>query len=105
MTDAAGSITRSMARDFGITLLDSYVIVGDTSVPETLMPPLDVYAAMRAGTKVSRPRRPHLNAGKPTKSVLQRYGRVLYLSVGSVYYGQFRCSDGWKAQHDRDDRF
>ncbi|MFH1130395.1 MAG: DAK2 domain-containing protein, partial [Pseudomonadota bacterium] len=35
MTDAAGSITRKNANELGITLLDSYIFLGNLCVPET----------------------------------------------------------------------
>ncbi len=41
MTDAAGSITREDAAALGLTLLDSYITMGDTSLPETCCSPAD----------------------------------------------------------------
>jgi hypothetical protein len=53
VTDAAGSITREDAARLGMTLLDSYIIVGDKSLPETMYSPAELYALMRQGVKVS----------------------------------------------------
>ncbi len=39
MTDAAGSITREDAATLGLTLFDSYITMGDTSLPETCYSP------------------------------------------------------------------
>ena len=47
VTDAAGSITREMARHLGISLLESYVTVDDTCIPETCMPPEDLCKSSR----------------------------------------------------------
>ena len=53
VTDAAGSLTRETARDLGITLLESYVLMNDRSIPETLVSPDTLYEAMRKGVKVT----------------------------------------------------
>jgi dihydroxyacetone kinase-like predicted kinase len=53
MTDAAGSVTRKDSHELGITLLDSYIIAGEESMPETLFSPSMLYESLRAGVKVS----------------------------------------------------
>ena len=53
VTDAAGSLTREEAREFNITLLESYIVMDDRSIPETLVPPDKLYTAMRNGNKVT----------------------------------------------------
>jgi dihydroxyacetone kinase-like predicted kinase len=53
MTDAAGSLTREDSVDLGITLLDSYIMAGDKTLPETLFSPSELYKHMRDGVKVS----------------------------------------------------
>ena len=39
MTDAAGSLTRDLAQRLGITLLNSYIAVGNRFLPETYVDP------------------------------------------------------------------
>ncbi len=47
MTDAAGSVSRELAAELGITLLSSYISIGERSLPETHLAPEELYAAMR----------------------------------------------------------
>jgi len=53
MTDAAGSIGPEDAGSLGVTVLDSYLVVGDQAWPETLVAPETLYGAMAAGARVS----------------------------------------------------
>ncbi len=43
VTDAAASMTRETAESLGITLLDSYIVVGDAAKPESLCSPEHIY--------------------------------------------------------------
>jgi DegV family protein with EDD domain len=105
MTDAAGSVTREDARSFGMTLLDSYVTVGDLSAPETYMQPGEVYAAMRRGMRATTSQASEYERRELYRSVMSRYERVLYVCVGSVYTGNHEAASRWKAENDLDDRF
>jgi len=104
MTDAAGSITREDSREFGITLLDSYITVGDRCLPETLFPPEELYKAMREGEKVSTSQASVFERHQHYQSILNQHDRVLYLCVGSVFTGNYRVVMQWKEQNDPDDR-
>lgn len=104
MTDAAGSITVEDARQLGITLLNSYLVVGDQSCPETLYAPEKLYAAMRAGTKVSTAQASMFERHQSYLSALSRHPRVLYLCVGSVYTGNHATAAAWKEHGDPDNR-
>ena len=53
MTDAAGSVTREDSSNLKFTLLDSYIIADDKSLPETHFPPSELYKSMRDGVKVT----------------------------------------------------
>src|SRR5512139_4131360 len=53
MTDGAGSITRDLAQSLGITLLNSYIAVGNRFLPETYVDPSKLFAAMKAGAKIT----------------------------------------------------
>lgn len=104
MTDAAGSITRQDSRELGITLLDSYIIAGDRSMPETLFSPALLYQTMRAGLKVSTSQASEFERHQYYQRVLNQYPRVLYLCVGSVFTGNFAVARKWKRKNDPDDR-
>jgi uncharacterized protein len=104
MTDAAGSITRRDSHELGITLLDSYVIAGDKSLPESHFSPEEVYKAMRAGVKVSTSQASVFERHQYYQRVVQQYPRVLYLCVGSVFTGNYDVVMAWKQQSDPDDR-
>ena len=105
MTDAAGSITRENARHLGITLLDSYITAGDKTLPETLFSPKELYGTMRNGVKVSSSQASVFERNQYYHSVLDRYEKVLYLCVGSVYTGNYQAAMKWKEENDPDDRF
>ena len=83
MTDAAGSITRDQARSLGITLLNSYINVGNRCLPETYVEPSQLFAAMKAGAKVSTSQASMAERQECYNNVIKLYDRVLYLCVGS----------------------
>lgn len=104
MTDAAGSVTIDDARQLGLTLLSSYVVVGERAVPETLLAPERLYAAMTMGTKVSTAQASLFERHQTYLSALSRFNKVLYLCVGSIYTGNFESAMGWKTDNDPDNR-
>jgi len=104
MTDAAGSVTREDADTYGLTLLDSYITVGDRSLPETLLAPSELYRCMRQGVKVSTSQASVFERHQHYQSVMTQHDRVLYLCVGSVYTGNYDVAAKWKETNDPDDR-
>lgn len=100
VSDAAGSITRQEAARLGMTLLDSYIVVGDRSLPETLFSPDELYALMRRGVKVSTAQASVFERHQRYQSILSRFDGALYLCVGSVYTGNYRTVTAWKERHD-----
>ena len=104
MTDAAGSLTREDAKKHGFTLLNSYLNVGDQSIPETYFHPDELYRAMSAGVKVSTSQASVFERHQCYVSALARFERVLYLCVGSVYTGNYSVALEWKKQHDPENR-
>jgi hypothetical protein len=104
MTDAAGSVTREDALSLGLTLLDSYLVVGDHAWPETLSVPKALYAAMAGGQKVSTAQASTFQRHQSYVSALSRFSQVLYLCVGSVYTGNFATATAWQAANDPDGR-
>lgn len=105
MTDAAGSLSRGTAAEWGMTLLDSYINVGERSLPETLLAPEDLYAAMRSGIRVSTAQASLFERHERFRAVLDRYPRVLYLCVGSAFTGNWEDALSWQERHDPEGRF
>jgi len=104
MTDAAGSLTRDDAKRYGFTLLNSYLNVGDKSLPETYLHPDELYSAMRTGIKVSTSQASVFERHQSYSSVLARFEKVLYLCVGSVFTGNYSVVLDWKKKHDPENR-
>jgi len=104
MTDAAGSLTREDSASLGITLLDSYIIAGDRSLPETLFSPSELYRCMREGVKVSTSQASVFERHQYYQSVLNQHEKILYLCVGSVFTGNYDVAMEWKQKSDPDDR-
>jgi DegV family protein with EDD domain len=104
MTDAAGSITRDLAQSLGITLLNSYIAVGNGFLPETYVDPSQLFAAMKAGAKVSTGQASAVERHECYNNVMKIHDRVLYLCVGSFYTGNYDVAVKWKAENDPEDR-
>ena len=104
MTDAAGSLTRDDAKKYGFTLLNSYLNVGEKSLPETYFHPDELYSAMSAGVKVSTSQSSIFERHQFYTSVLARFEKVLYLCVGSIYTGNYNVALDWKKEHDPENR-
>lgn len=104
MTDAAGSITRDLAQSLGITLLNSYIAIGNHFLPETYVDPSQLFTAMKAGAKVSTGQASVVERHECYNNVMKIHDRVLYLCVGSFYTGNYDIAIQWKAANDPDDR-
>lgn len=104
MTDAAGSITREDALELGLTLLNSYIVAGDKSLPETLFTPSEIYDKLRSGVRVSTSQASTFERQQYYQRVTGQYPKVLYLCVGSVYTGNYETAVHWKERYDREDR-
>jgi len=87
-----------------MTLLDSYIVVGDKSLPETLFPPEELYALMRSGVKVTTAQASVFERHQWCQSILSRFGQALYLCVGSVYTGNYEVAAAWKERNDSENR-
>lgn len=103
VTDGAGSITREMAHNHGITLLDSYIITGDSSRPESLCHPEQVYSLMRQGQKITTAQASTFERHQHYLSICQQFGRCLYLAVGSAFTGNYAAALAWKKDNDPGD--
>ncbi|MCX5845948.1 MAG: DegV family EDD domain-containing protein [Deltaproteobacteria bacterium] len=104
MTDAAGSLTRQEAKFLGITLLDSYITVGDHCLPETYLSPEDLYSAMLSGLRVTTAQASIFERHQIYESVMSRHRQILYLCVGSAFTGNYRVVTDWKRGNDPEDR-
>jgi len=105
VTDAAGSLTREDAQKLGVTLLNSYIVTRNRSLPETLFNPDELYTMMRAGEKVSTSQASDFERHEIYKRVTEQYPRVLYLSVGSVFTGNYKLAQQWTKRNGLEDRF
>jgi len=104
MTDAAGSLSRQEAKALGISILDSYLTVGDRYLPETYFSPEELYSAMRSGLRVTTAQASIFERHQIYTSVMSRHQRALYLCVGSAFTGNYRVVMDWKREHDPEDR-
>ncbi len=103
VTDAAGSFTREQADELGVTLLDSYVNLGDdVSVPETYLEPQDLYAAMRRDVEVSTSQASVHERHQHYQRCLALHPRSLYLCVGSAFTGNHQVASDWRRDNDPD---
>ena len=104
MTDAAGAMTRETARALGISLLNSYVTVGNRCLPESYLSPSHLFEAMKGEVPVSTSQASIAERHECYSKVLKLHGRVLYLCVGSFFTGNYSAVMGWKAVNDPEDR-
>jgi len=104
MTDAAGSVTRQDSSNLKFTLLDSYIIAGDKSLPETHFPSPELYTSMRDGVKVLTSQASVFERHQYYQRILAQYQKVLYICVGSFYTGNYDTVRGWKKKNDPDNR-
>jgi len=102
MSDAAGSLTRELARQHSITLLDSYIVADGWSQPESLCSPDDLYCLMRTGSKVTTAQASTFERQLRYESICRQFGRTLYLCVGSAYTGNYDTAMAWKEANDPD---
>ena len=104
MTDAAGSMERVEAQRLGVSLLDSYLIIGDHCRPETYVHPEELYGAMRSGARVTTAQASVFERHQCYASIMSRHARVLYLCVGSAFTGNYAVVMDWKREFDPEDR-
>ncbi|MGB5217450.1 MAG: DegV family protein [Smithella sp.] len=105
MTDAAGSLTHQDARQYSFTLLNSYLTIDDKCLPETFFRPEELYNAMKKGVKVSTSQASVYERHQFYESALERFEKVLYLCVGSVFTGNFQVAQQWMKEHNKQDSF
>ncbi len=99
VTDAAGSLSRQAADETGITLLDSYIIMGDQHLPESMVSADRLYDAMSKGIKVTTAQASVFERHQHYHYLTQRYANLLYLCVGSAYTGNYETAHRWIGEH------
>jgi len=104
MTDAAGSLTREDSRNYGFTLLDSYILDANTAYPETLCSSARFYEHMKSGVAMSTSQASVHEREQHYQSVLSQYETVLYLCVGSAYTGNYKVAKSWLEENGFRDR-
>jgi fatty acid kinase/fatty acid kinase fatty acid binding subunit len=104
MSDAAGSLPRDMACQYGITLLDSYIMAEDQARPESLFSAEQLYPLMTNGVRVTTAQASIHERHLHYQAVCQEFSRVLYLCVGSAFTGNYGTAQAWKTENDPEDR-
>lgn len=105
ITDAAGSLTFDDSEKYGFTLLQSVVNIGDRSVHEKEINPEEVYSEMLKGVNVKTAQSSMSEREEKYSEALKKYGKVLYMCVGSVYTGNYSGALEWKKNNDKDNSF
>jgi uncharacterized protein len=95
VTDAAGSLNRETAADLGITLLDSYIIMGDRHLPESMVSARQLYENMSKGIKVTTAQASTFERHQHYQYLVQRFENLVYLCVGSAYTGNYETARHW----------
>lgn len=105
VTDAAGSLPKKLARQHNITLLDSYIIMGDNAQPESLCDPEQIYIRMRRGEKLTTAQASVFERHQYYQSICAQYGPSLYLCVGAAFTGNYGAAMAWKEASEETDQF
>ncbi|MFV0436045.1 MAG: DegV family protein [Desulfopila sp.] len=100
MTDAAGSLSPQLARECGITLLDSYIVRAGIARPESCCAGQEVYARMRRGERLTTAQASRAERYQQYRAACEEHGATLYLAVGSAFTGNFATACAWKKAHD-----
>jgi hypothetical protein len=95
VTDAAGSLDRETAGTLGITLLDSYILMGDQHFPESMVSARQLYESMSKGIKVTTAQASTFERHQHYHYLVQRFENLVYLCVGSAYTGNYETARHW----------
>ncbi len=105
MSDAAASIPRALAREYGILLLDSYILAGEHALPESLYSPEKLYSLMRREQKVSTAQASNSERHLHYQASAAQYEKILYLSTGSAFTGNYSTATAWQKQAEATEDF
>jgi hypothetical protein len=100
ITDAAGSVSRDLARQHGISLLDSYIVAGNEARPETLCSPAEIYLRQRKGEKITTAQASAFERSQRYASLCRQFGPCLYCCAGSAFTGNYAAALAWKQEND-----
>jgi DegV family protein with EDD domain len=95
MSDAAGSIPLSLARDNGLLVLDSYILSENRAVPESLFPSEELYETMKQGIRVTTAQASNHERHLHYRAVCERHGQLLYICTGSAFTGNYTTAREW----------
>jgi DegV family protein with EDD domain len=104
VTDGAGSVSREDGLDLNMTLLDSYITMGEAAFPESYVDPADLYGDMRKGIKVTTSQASVFERHQHYEKILSLHPQALYLCVGSIFTGNYQVVMDWKREHDPENR-
>jgi len=105
LTDAAGSLPRSLAQAHDITLLESYILDGQSARPESLCQPEEIYGKLRQGDRLTTAQASLLERHSYYRSGCDLYGHCLYLCVGSRFTGNYTVARNWQITHGAEKSF
>jgi hypothetical protein len=100
VTDAAGSLSPDAARELGVTLLDSYILIDDRHQPESTVSADNLYTAMKNGARVTTAQASTFERRQFYEYLTQRHDRIIYLSVGSAYTGNVETARRWVSENE-----
>jgi hypothetical protein len=78
--------------------------IGEKCLPETYFHPEELYNAMKKEIKVSTSQASVYERHQFYESALERFEKILYLCVGSVFTGNYQAALAWKKEHDKNDQ-
>jgi DegV family protein with EDD domain len=96
ITDAAGSLSRHLAAQENITLLDSLIVIDGKAYSETEVVPAELYRRMRGGGKVGTAQAARAEREEMLAALCEEGGHFLYLAVGSAYTGNYLAAADWQ---------
>ena len=99
VTDAAGSLAPDVARELGVSVLDSYIIMDEAHVPESMVTAEHLYLKMKSGAKVTTAQASIFERHQHYAYLSQRYKHLIYLCVGSAYTGNYEIASRWAAEN------
>lgn len=105
VTDAAGTFTADDAAQYGVTVLDSYILLGEESIPESRLPPQRLYSAMSAGQRITTSQASTAERHARYRAAMETGKPVLYLAVGSVFTGNVETAERFRDAEGCQDRF
>lgn len=98
ITDAAGSLPRSLAEKEDIILFESLIVMAGQAYAEGEVAPTELYQRMRMDEKVSTAQAARVD-WEERLIKCRRTGPSLYLAVGSAYTGNYAAAIAWQKKN------